>query len=238
MIDLRFKTRVKMNTKHVQRRYEAGRDKALDGMGSMVRHSAQRQFRRRGVKKKPEWSRVGTKDGRPVLAMEFRPPTSGKVTSWKNPRGRGATTTGFLRTMIEYRRDDRKGSVVIGPWDKATWLNKIQEFGGSAPRVLKRIGRYPQKDGQNRLIEQFPPPIRFLTGLEKGKRATKRQRSRAVSRGAHIGIWVDPARTRRQVGRVLERAMGKVKPGRFMAKGLAAKRDQLAKKWQGKISGP
>jgi len=56
MIDLRFKTRVKMNTKHVKRRYEAGRDKALDASGSMVRHSARRQFSNRNVQKRPQWS--------------------------------------------------------------------------------------------------------------------------------------------------------------------------------------
>jgi hypothetical protein len=237
MIDLRFKTRVKMNTKHVKRRYEAGRDKALDASGSMVRHSARRQFSNRSVKKKPQWSQVGTKDGRPVLAMEFRPPASGKVTSWKNPRGRGATTTGFLRTMIEYRRDDRKGSVVIGPWDKATWLNKLQEFGGSAPRVLKMIGRYP---GKSKLLQRFPPPSGMLGGGSGVRRDSKSGRFlTAAQRGgkAYVGIWVDPAHTRK-VYRVLDRSSGKVKPGRFMAKGLAAKRDQLAKKWQGRISGP
>jgi len=237
MIGVTVKTRVKMNTRHVRNRYKAGNNKALDAAGSMVRQSAKKQFSHRTVKRKPQWQRVGEKDGRPVLSMEFRPPAAGKVTSWKNPRGRGATTTGFLRTMVEYRRDDRRESVVIGPIDKATWLNKLQEFGGSAPRVLKLIGRYP---GKSKLLQKFKPPAGMLGSGSGARRDAKTGRFlTAAQRGgkAYVGIWVDPAHTRK-VHKVLVRDTGKIKPGRFMAKGLDAKRAKLAEKWRGKITGP
>jgi hypothetical protein len=238
MIGVTVKTRVKMNTRHVRNRYKAGNNKALDAAGSMVRQSAKKQFSHRTVKKKPQWQKVGDKDGRPVLSMEFRPPMAGKVTSWKNPRGRGATTTGFLRTMVEYRRDDRKESVVIGPMDKATWLNKLQEFGGSAPRVLKLIGRYP---GKSKLLQRFKPPDAMLGSGSGARRDAKTGRFlTAAQRGgkAYVGIWVDPAHTRRKIHKVVLRDTGKIKPGRFMAKGLDAKRAKLAEKWRGKITGP
>ena len=234
----RVKVTGRINKQHITKRYIAGRDKALDASGSMVRQSAKRQFSSRAPKQKPIWSRVGTKDGRPVLAMEFRPPKAGKITSWKNPRGRGATRTGFLRTLIEYRRDDRRGSVVIGPMTQAAWLNKLQEFGGSAVRVLKMVGLYPQSAGKNRLLKENPPPMRMITGMEKGKRANKNQRRAAMGLGAYVGVWVDPAHTRRPVKTSLARAPGKVRPGRFMKKGLDEKRAKLAEKWRGQISGP
>jgi hypothetical protein len=237
MIGVTVKTRVKINTRHVRSRYKAGNNKALDAAGSMVRQSAKKQFSHRDVKKKPRWQKVGEKDGRPVLSMEFRPPAAGKVTSWKNPRGRGATTTGFLRTMIEYRRDDRQESVVIGPMDKATWLNKLQEFGGSATRVLKLIGRYP---GKSKLLQRFKPPTGMLGGGSGVRRDASTGRFlTAAQRGgkAYVGIWVDPAHTRK-VHKAILRDTGKIKPGRFMAKGLDAKRAKLAEKWRGKITGP
>jgi len=234
MIGVTVKTRVKINTRHVRSRYKAGNNKALDAAGSMVRQSAKKQFSHRDVKKKPRWQKVGEKDGRPVLSMEFRPPAAGKVTSWKNPRGRGATTTGFLRTMIEYRRDDRQESVVIGPMDKATWLNKLQEFGGSATRVLKLIGRYP---GKSKLLQRFKPPTGMLGNAGGGQTQARDRRGRYRRGAAYVGIWVDPAHTRK-VHKAILRDTGKIKPGRFMAKGLDAKRAKLAEKWRGKITGP
>lgn len=231
MIQPKVKVRGKVNTAHVKKRYKAGGVKALDAIGSMIRHSAKREFRHRNVKQTPTWTKVGDRDGMPVLAMDRRPVTQGKVTSWKNPEGRGATKTGFLRTMIEYRRDDRKESVVIGPMAKATWLNKLQEFGGSARRVLKQIGVYP---GDSRTLNKFKPPRKVLP---KVKRSAGGRRRVTVTGSVIVGVWIDPAHTRHR-GRQLDTAAGRIRPGRFMKKGLDKKRDRIAEKWRNKITGP
>jgi hypothetical protein len=222
----KIKVRSRLNKAHIRKKIKRGTREALPGAGVIVQRSARKQFSHRNVKTKPNWSQVGTKDGRPVLAMEFRPPIPGKVTSWKNPRGRGATRTGFLRTLIRFEVDTRKDSVVIGPTNEATWLNKLQEFGGSARRVLKLVGRYP---GKSKLMQKFPPPGNMLSGGSKKK-------NRAMG-GVLVGLWIDPAHTRRK-GKVLATAGGKVKPGRYMKKGLDAKRDKLAAQWKNKIYGP
>jgi hypothetical protein len=221
-----IKVRSRINKAHIRKKIKRGTREALPGAGVIVQRSARKQFSHRNVKTKPNWSQVGTKDGRPVLAMEFRPPIPGKVTSWKNPRGKGATKTGFLRTLIRFDIDYRKDSVVIGPTNEATWLNKLQEFGGSARRVLKLVGQYP---GKSKLLNRFPPPARVLPGGSKKK-------NKAMG-GVLVGLWIDPAHTRRK-GKVLATAGGKVKPGRYMKKGLDAKRDKLAAQWKNKIYGP
>ena len=230
-----FRFKAKMNFAHVKKKVKKGNAKALDRAGVIVQRSSRKQFSHRNVKAKPKWSLVGTKDGRPVLSMDFRPPIPGKITSWKNPRGRGATRTGFLRTLIRYAADNRRESVVIGPTDAATWLNKLQEFGGSAQRVLRMIGRYPTNPKRpNRVLEQFKPPASMLGS------AGRRRSSRGwyASKSAYVGVWVDPAHTRRRKTRDLATSPGKVPAGRFMKKGLAAKLPVLAKQWRGQISGP
>jgi hypothetical protein len=223
----KIKVKARLNKAHIRKKIKRGTREALPGAGVIVQRSARKQFSHRNVKTKPNWSQVGTKDGRPVLAMEFRPPIPGKVTSWKNPRGRGATRTGFLRTLIRFEVDTRKDSVVIGPTNEATWLNKLQEFGGSARRELKLVGRYP---GKSQLLKKFPPPAKMLSG-GGGKGRRKRGGS------AYVGLWIDPAHTRRK-GEVLATAGGSIKPGRYMKKGLDAKRDKLASQWKNKIYGP
>ena len=231
-----FRFKAKLNIPHVKKRVKSGNLKALDRAGSIVRQSAKKQFSHRTVKAKPKWSIVGKKDGDNVLAMDFRPPRAGKITSWKNPRGRGATKTGFLRTLIAYAVDNSRGSVVIGPTAEATWLNKLQEFGGSSRRVLRLVGRYPTNPKKpNRVLEANPPPASML-----GASVRKRRKSRGWygGRGAYVGVWIDPLHTRRRRTQDLATSSGKVPPARFMANGLAAKRAKLAEQWRGKISGP
>jgi len=226
---MRMTTRVRSRIRkdHIKKRVKEGTRKSLPGAGVIVQRSARKQFSNRSVKTKPVWSRVGEDRGVPVLAMEFRPPKSGKITSWKNPRGRGATRTGFLRTLIRWDVDNRSNSVVIGPTNEATWLNRLQELGGSGQRVLKLIGRYP---GKNRILNKFPPPAKLTSGgKRRGKRAS---RGRAI-----VGVWVDPAHTRRR-GVSLATATGRVPPARYMKKGLDAKRAVLAEQWRNRITGP
>ena len=231
-----FRVQTKFNLAHVKKKVKQGNLKALDRAGSIVRQSAKKQFSHRTVKAKPRWSLVGKKNGDNVLSMDFRPPLSGKITSWKNPRGRGATQTGFLRTLIRYDVDNKSESVVIGPTNAATWLNTLQEFGGSATRVLRLIGRYPINPKRpNQLLEKNPPPSALL-----GASVSRRRKSRGwySGRGVYVGVWIDPAHTKRRKTMDLARNAGRVPPARFMKKGLDAKLVKLAEQWRGKISGP
>lgn len=221
------KVKAKIDRAHIKRRTKEGTLRSLHGAGVIVQRSARKQFSSRAVKKTPKWSRVGTKDGRPVLAMQFRPPKAGKVTSWKNPRGRGATLTGFLRTLIKFDVEKSRESVVIGPTDAATWLNKLQEFGGSGRRTLKLIGISPDRRGTNRLLQKYSPPASMVGG-GRGRRKGS----------AYVGIWVDPGHTRRRPRVALASGSARVPPGRYMEKGLAAKREKLALEWKDKIYGP
>lgn len=231
-----FRFKAKMNFAHVKKKVKSGNLKALDRAGTIVRQSSKKQFSHRNVKSKPKWTLVGKKEGLPVLSMDFRPPTPGRITSWKNPRGKGATRTGFLRTLIRYAVDNRRESVVVGPTDSATWLNKLQEFGGSSRRVLRLVGRYPTNpDRPNRILEQYPPPASVLGA--SGRRRRKNSGWNA-GQSAYVGVWIDPAHTRRRKTMDLASSPGKVPPGRFMRKGLAAKMPALAKQWRGQISGP
>lgn len=233
------KVRGKINTAHVKRRVRKGTKEALPGAGVIVQRSARRQFLHRNIKKKPQWKQVGERNGRPVLAMEFRPPTPGRVTSWKNPRGRGATKTGFLRTLIRWEVDNSRESVAIGPTNEATWLNRLQEFGGSGQRVLRLIGRYPQRGKRkNKVLEQFPPPDAMVSGGRSGGRDRQGRFKRNLGRGAFVGIWVDPAHTRRRKTVDLASSTGRVPPGQYMTKGLSKVRDRLAEQWKNRIYGP
>ena len=228
------KVRGKINTAHVRKRVSRGTKEALPGAGVIVQRSARRQFSHRNVKNKPKWQEVGTRNGRPVLAMEFRPPLSGKITSWKNPRGRGAVKTGFLRTLIKFDVDNRRESVAIGPTDEATWLNKLQEFGGSGQRVLRLIGHYPSNGRRkNKVLERFPPPASLIGG---GRR--KKGRKSLAGGSAYVGVWVDPAHTRRRKTVDLVSRSARVPPGQYMSKGLAKVRDRLAAQWKDRIYGP
>ena len=235
-MQVRARVKGKINVRHVKKRTKEGTQKALHGAGVIVQRSARKQFSHRTVKSKPKWEKVGDKDGRPVLAMEFRPPIAGKITSWKNPRGRGATRTGFLRTLIRFEVDRRRDSVAIGPTNEAGWLNKLQEVGGSGQRVLRLIGRYPQRGKRkNALLEKHEPPASMLGGGSQ----RRDRRGRFARRGrAYVGIWIDPVHTRRRPTVDLAKSSARVPPARFMAKGLAAKRERLAAEWGNKISGP
>jgi len=245
------KVRAKIDENRLKAKVVRASSKSLEGVGVMVQRSARAQFSNRFTKTKPTWTRVGEYQGKPVLSMDFRPPIAGKVTSWKNRRGRGATQTGFLRTLIAWSVDTRSNSVVIGPTDAATWLNKLQEFGGSARRVLKRVGVYENTPGgrdsrgrfrknittRNTLLQKFKPPAGMLGGGRSGGRDSRGRFRANVGQGAHVGVWVDPAHTRRS-GVELASKPGKVKPGRFMKKGLDKKRDVLVKHFKNRIQGP
>lgn len=142
------KVRGKINAGHVKRRYKAGSNKVLDKLGSFTRQRAKKQFSSRtplNVRgKDPKWREIGRRDGIPVLDMTFRPPLPNKITSWKT--GKGKAAKGFLRSSIIYERDERRGSVVIGPAENTVWLNRLHEFGGSRPVAFRYVGRYPKRE--------------------------------------------------------------------------------------------
>lgn len=210
------KVRSRLNIGHVKKLYKSGRDKALDRIGVFTMQAAKKQFLNKAPKKKPEWRRVGERDGVPVVEVSFRPPTAGRVTSWKTGRGRAAA--GFLRSSIRYERDDRRGSVVIGPAERAVWLNRVQEFGGSRPVAY-----------------------RYLTKAPTDK---LRKSGHAVPAGMAMGgvAWIvtrrDAMTGRKSKAGEFKRERGKVKPGRYMAKGLDKVRPKIPLRFQGFISGP
>ena len=226
------KVRGKINTAHVQKRYKAGRDKSLERVGRFTQQSAKKQFLNPSPKKKPEWRRVGERDGVPVLEITFRPPTVGRVTSWKTGRGRAAS--GFLRSSIRYERDDRKGSVVIGPAERAVWLNKIQEFGGSRAVSYRYLTKRP--------VDRLKGGAAVPPGLGAGGRRGGRDARGRFLRGSGGVAWIvtrrDATTGKRTKAGEFKREAGRVKPGRYMSKGLDKVRPRIPKAFTNFISGP
>ena len=207
---------LKFDTKKLRRKMEAGRDKALDRVGSIVRRSAQKQLSVRQPLKKPVFKRVGDIDGVPLVSMSFEKATPGKVTSWKPKR--------FLYSRIMYARDDRKGSVVIGPDDKVVKVNTLHEFGGSREIKLVLVRPVPVAG-----LFQYKPPRSMLAGKRDGRGRFQRQ-------AAYIGMWHSTGA--RVKGRVVRRDPGRAPAGRYMEKGLAAKRQAILPQFRNQISGP
>lgn len=203
------KVRGKMNVGHVKKRYQGGLNKTLDRLGSFTMQKAKRQFSSRTPRKKPEWREIGKRDGIPVVDMSFRPPLANKITSWKTGKGRAAK--GFLRSSIRYERNDRRGSVVIGPAENTVWLNRIHEFGGSRPVAFRYLSRYPENEVQGMRVP--------------GGRAYVVQRRDAVlGRKGKLGNHsVTP---------------GKVRPAKYMGTAIKEMRPIIPREFTGFISGP
>lgn len=227
------KVRAKVNTAHIKKRYKAGRDKSLDRVGTFTMQAAKKQFLNKAPKKKPEWRRIGERDGVPVLEISFRPPTVGRVTSWKTGKGRAAN--GFLRSSVRYERDDRRGSVVIGPAERAVWLNRIQEFGGSRAVSYRYLNKSPT-DKLRRGGHAVPP------GMGMGGRSGGRDSRGRFLKGSGGVAWIvtkrDAMTGRKGKGGEFKREAGKVKPGRYMAKGLDKVRPRIPKAFTNFVSGP
>lgn len=209
--------KINFDTKKVERKYKAGRNKALDRVGSIVRRSARAQFSQRRPLSKPVWKRVGEHEGLPLVSMSFGKSTPGKVTTWK-PRM-------FLRSRIFYERDDRKGSVVIGPDNKVVPVNTLQEFGGS--REVKLVLLRPSP--VTRLFQYQVP--KSLVGTQRRDR-----RGRFLQVGAYVGMWHSTGK--RVKGKVVRREPGRAPAGRYMEKGLAAKRAAIVPQFRNQIQGP
>jgi hypothetical protein len=227
------KIRKALKPGHVKKQYKAGRNKSLDRIGSFTMQSAKKQFLNKQPKKKPVWRKVGDQDGIPVLEVQFRPPTTGRVTSWKTGRGRAAR--GFLRGSVRYERDDRRESVVIGPAERAVWLNRIQEFGGSRSVSYRYLAKRPIK-GKLRNGHSIPNGMGAGGGVG-GRDA--RGRFLAGSGGqAYVVMRRDASTGRKSSAGEFRRARGKVKPGRYMAKGLDKVRPKIPAAFKNFIQGP
>jgi hypothetical protein len=229
---LTTKIRKALKPGHVKKRYQAGRNKSLDRIGSFTRQSAQKQLLNKQPKKKPVWRPVGQKDGIPVLEVTFRPPTPGRVTSWKTGRGRAAK--GFLRSSVRYERDDRRESVVIGPAENVVWLNKIQEFGGSRTVSWRYLNRKPATKLKNGL--QVPNGMGAGGGV--GGRDARGRFLKGSGGLAFVVVRKDAATGRRSKAGEYKQTPGKVKPGRYMQKGLDKIRPKIPAQFKDFISGP
>jgi hypothetical protein len=227
------KVRKALTPGHVKKQYTAGRNKSLDRIGSFTMQSAKKQFLNKQPKKKPIWERVGDRDGIPVVSISFRPPTAGRVTSWKT--GRGAAARGFLRSSVRYEKDERRGSVVIGPAQRAVWLNKIQEFGGSRTLSYRYVSRKPIK-GKMKSGHAIPRSMAAAGGVG-GRDASGRFLAGSGGQ-AYVVIRRDAATGKRGGGGEFKRVPGRVKPGRYMAKGLDKVRPKIPAAFKNFIQGP
>lgn len=118
-----------------------GRFRALQRAGSKVHEAAKRGIGQRAPKKTKRWVSK-SRQGRPVefvggLYQDITPYGSGKpraagqpVKSWQPKR--------FLYRDIRYYYDAARGSVIVGP-EKAAWLNRLHEFGGTLQLTAYRI---------------------------------------------------------------------------------------------------
>lgn len=210
------KARVKIDRQRLEKKFKAGRNKALDRAGSLVRQSAKRQFSQRRLLTKPIWKRVGEHEGMPLLSMSFQNSVPGKVTSWKPKR--------FLYSKIFYARDDRKGSVVIGPDQKVAHVNTLHEFGGT--REVKLVLVRPRPVAR---IFQYQVPA----GLTERRRDS---RGRFTKQAAYVGIWHSTGK--RTKGKVVRRDPGRAPAGRYMEKGLGKVRPKIVQQFKNQMRGP
>lgn len=210
------KARVKIDRQRLEKKFKAGRNKALDRAGSLVRQSAKRQFSQRRLLTKPIWKRVGEHEGMPLLSMSFQNSVPGKVTSWKPKR--------FLYSKIFYARDDRRGSVVIGPDQKVAHVNTLHEFGGT--REVKLVLVRPQPVAR---IFQYQVPA----SLTERRRDS---RGRFTKQAAYVGIWHSTGK--RAKGKVVRRDPGRAPAGRYMEKGLGKVRPKIVQQFRNQMRGP
>jgi hypothetical protein len=116
---------------------------------------------------------------------------------------------------------------------RARWLNKIQEFGGSAPVEWRMLTRRPTDKLRNGLAV----PRGMGRGGGVGGRDTKGRFLKGSGGVAYIVQRVDPAHTRRR-GEAIKRASQRVKKGRYMGGALDKQRPRIPKAFQNTISGP
>lgn len=203
---------------------------ALQKAGMEVRRHTQRQMvggstkTGRRWRAKPQWWKVGEKDGYPVVAYVRKVPHDSKVSSW--------SPLAFLRNDVQSDYDRRSESVVIGP-SKFPWLNQLHEFGGNASFYLQHT-KYPVKEyGGFQVPKKFQ---RETTYSVAGK--GKRRKTAKSYRGAYVGVF-DNDRGNFRIG------TRTLRPRRYMEIGLQASMSKIppqfrntigygtVRKWQG-----
>lgn len=208
--------RIKIDRRRLEQKFKAGRSKALDRAGSLVRQSAKKQFSQRRPLTRPVWKRVGEHKGLPLVSMSFQNTAPGKVTSWRPKR--------FLYSKIFYARDERKGSVVIGPDKKVVDINTLHEYGGS--REVK-------------LVLVRPVPVTRLFQYQVPGSLTQRTRDtrgRFQKQYAYVGMWHSTGSRVR--GQVVRRDPGRAPAGRYMENGLKRVRPKIVQQFRDQIRGP
>jgi hypothetical protein len=154
---------IRLDDARVRRRLGEANARALKIAGMRVQEKTQREMSNRAPLNSPRQWKIGTKDGRDLVALVKRVPRGDKVTSWKT----GRNSKGFLRADVRYFFDLRRGSVVIGP-SKAPAINQLHEFGGSRPIHFYATGGGPKKS------RKFKDPIfgQLATGKLAGRTPT------------------------------------------------------------------
>lgn len=146
---------------------------ALQKAGLEVRRNTQRSMvgggtpTGRRLRAKPQWWKVGEKDGYPVVAYVRKVPRPDKVSSW--------SPNAFLRNDVQSDFDKGTTSVVIGP-SKFPWLNQLHEFGGSV-NVYVQTTQFPvQEFGRHKVPQKFQRSKQLKRG---GRRLA----------GAYVGLF-------------------------------------------------
>lgn len=177
----RQQTKFQWNKGELERLIGAGAAIALQKAGLEVRKSTQRMMvggstpTGRKPRARPQWWKVGEKDGYPVVAYVKKVPHPDRVSSWA-PRA-------FLRNDVQSDWDPRSGSVVIGP-SKFPWLNQLHEFGGNV-RVYVMHGKTPvRRFGGEDVPKKYQKTVLYRVRDESGKSRTRRRHD-----GAYVGIF-------------------------------------------------
>lgn len=177
----RQQTKFQWNKGDLEKMIGAGAAIALQKAGLEVRKTTQRMMvggstpAGRKPRARPQWWKVGEKDGYPVLAYVKKVPHPEKVSSW-SPRA-------FLRNDVQSDFDTRSRSVVIGP-SKAPWLNQLHEFGGNV-RVYVMHGKTPvRRFGGDDIPKKHQRSVSYRM-IDGGGRSRKK---RAYA-GAYVGIF-------------------------------------------------
>ena len=209
-----------LNTSKVRKAVDDGRDKALNRAGVITRRSAQKQFRRRQLLKRPVWKSVGRHKGFPLVSMSFTESTPGKITTWKPKE--------VLCRKIFYALDKKAGSVVIGPDKRVQFVQQLQEFGGRDPMVFRLVSPIPVAN-----LFQYKVPKNLLDESTEGGTFGPG----FTGERAYIGMW-HPWRNKRASGEVVKRSGGTVPGFGFMGKGLRAVQAKIPQQFRNQLRGP
>lgn len=200
--------------KELKGRVGAARATALKRAGMDVRRATQRQMSVRKETWRPKFFDGGTKNGERLIIKRYRVPKPDRVTSWKTERW----PKGFLRSDIISDYDMQTQSVVVGP-RMIPKLNRLHEVGGTVslwfmPGVTPRFA--PKKFRG----AVFGTLSNFNRGRTQVNDQGKLEKQTENLQGAFF--W----------GR------RRVKPRRYMKKGLDAAMDRIPAAFRGFISGP